>query len=245
MIRNLKVLGLALVAMFAMSALVASAAQAQTSFTLTGDAGTTQLDSHGANHLFTLSGGRSFTCKTITSTNDAVTLPTSTVTAKPVFSECTSKIAGTPVPVTVTMNECDFLFHLTGTDPDGNSDHYVGDVGIVCPVGKSIDIHVYPEGTLPSEHATKPVLCTYTVGSQTVNTGVAGAAAITYDIVTGAVASEDDINITANAINIAVTKVTGTIANCGGASQTGTYVGTSTVTGTTSLNKKTGIRLSD
>jgi hypothetical protein len=244
---KLKSLGAALVAVLAMSALLASAAHAQTTFTLTGDAGTTKLDGvNSGAHVFTQSAGRSYTCTSVTSTG-AVILPTSTVTVSPVFTGCTSSIGvGTPLPVTITMNGCDFLFHLTGTDADGDPDGYVGDTDVLCPESKKIDIHVYKEGTQPSEHSdpTK-ILCTYTIGPQTVNSGIGGSSAITYDITTGAKSSEDDIDITTNATGIVMTKDTGTITNCGSANQTATYTGTSTVTGTSSLGVKTGIRLSD
>src|SRR4051794_18898445 len=88
MMKNLKMFGLALAAVFAMSAVVASAASAAEEFH--GPSGTTTLTgSQVGNDVLTTMGG-TMTCTTITYAG-AVVGPTSTeASGAPTFSGCTS-----------------------------------------------------------------------------------------------------------------------------------------------------------
>jgi hypothetical protein len=135
MIRNLKALGLALVAVFAMSSLVASAASAATlpdtdaivtqtaNYTLTGE-------QEGTPNKFTLA-GQAVECTTAKVTaHVANTTVTEVTTTAPTYENCT--YAGQAA--TVKMNECGYL--LTGTtktDEDAKAD-------VDCPVGKKIEL---------------------------------------------------------------------------------------------------------
>lgn len=158
--RNLKILGLALVAVFAMSALGASMASADD---LTSEVvGGVQL--HGTNESaepdqFTTTAG-TVTCKEVTYDVETVTTPTTSVTAKPTYPtfqkdgvthNCT--VAG--LPATVVTNGCDFLFTVNG----GTST--VGDVAVKCPAGAEITATAVVAGT------TK---CTVHVAEQTLST---------------------------------------------------------------------------
>jgi len=139
MIRNLKSLGLALVAVLAMSAVVASAAQAVPQFTassypvtatgsntkgnetFTTEAGTVQCDSH---FLVENTGGN----------HEGIPGATSTVTATASYSNCT---AFGFLNATVNMEGCDYVFHATEQVAAGVYRHHVD---VVCPAGQSIKI---------------------------------------------------------------------------------------------------------
>jgi len=109
MIRNLKVLGLALVAVFAMSAMAASAASASE---FTSESGTTTL--HGTQvtqNVFTVTGGN-VKCNTATFRTTATVGTTALdVTVKPTYSSCTA-IGQTS---TINMNGCEYKITPTST----------------------------------------------------------------------------------------------------------------------------------
>ena len=134
MIRNLKVFGLALVAAFAMSALVASAASANAAYWFTSDGDWTTLSgSQGgtpdtlATHAGTLS------CTTVTYTGSTSATTTNTITLSPAYAGCTLK----PLPGAMTfhMNGCVYDIEAdgqttTGGVPNGKFDT---NTTIVCP----------------------------------------------------------------------------------------------------------------
>ncbi len=137
MSRNLKVLGLALVAVLALTALVGSTAQANENGKFT--AATYPSTSSGIDtgtHEFTAAGG-SVKCSHGTFSGTSSEAST-TQTITPVYEECT---AFGFVGATVTMNGCDYMFHLTGTGAGGS---YNGNVDIVCPTGKEITVDAGP-----------------------------------------------------------------------------------------------------
>ena len=117
--RNLKALGIALVAVFAMSALAASSASAVVkhhfdSTSTTENTWVTGEDHEGANKFITPAGA--ITCKEVhyygTQAGNTVTA----VTVTPKYGECTSPVG----PVTVTNEGCQYL--LTGeTDENGHA----------------------------------------------------------------------------------------------------------------------------
>jgi hypothetical protein len=136
----LKALGLALFAMLAMSAVVASAAQASqytcSSYqclatgsnspgneTLTTPGGTTQCKSH---YLVEQAG-----------TTNGTGIPSpgaGTVTVTPTYAECRSFGF---LNATISMNGCDYVFHAKARLAAGQ---YNNEVTIACPAGKSITI---------------------------------------------------------------------------------------------------------
>jgi hypothetical protein len=138
MIRNLKTLGLAFVAVFAMSAIGASAASAATEFhaekapvTLTG----TQ---HAGEDVFVTDAGK-VSCEEATYTGSQATVTSLTSSATPKYSGCHATFG---LNTTVDVNECKYVFHAD-----------TGKVDISCPAGKVIAV------TAPG--------CEVTVGSQT------------------------------------------------------------------------------
>jgi len=141
MIRNLKVLGLAFVAVLAMSAVVSSAAQAVPSFTCSAYPCSATGENKAGSETFTTPGGTvqcdsHFTVeKYRTTTGEGVPSPGSpTVTVTPKYTNC---VAFGFLGATVSMNDCDYEFHATEQLGAG---HYVHHVYINCPTGKAITI---------------------------------------------------------------------------------------------------------
>jgi hypothetical protein len=111
MIRKSKALGLALVACFAMSALVASAAQgAEFHSSLE------HTEIHGSQigtHVFTVGGGfGNITCEEATFSGTSAAKTTSEVTVVPSYNKCRESAFGSAV--TVTCLECGYLFTANG-----------------------------------------------------------------------------------------------------------------------------------
>ncbi len=172
MTRNLKILGLALVAMTALGAVSAQSAFAAEEFLhwhpgeanphavgLTGEQHTTEPNQ--VTRLFNGSGVEkaNFTCKklklegtvegvTHESPETGLTVTTQTVTLHPVISECTSTFGGA---LTVKTNKCHLHFEGKETAAGG-----VQPAGIECGAGESIEITASG--------------CTIKVGSQAAST---------------------------------------------------------------------------
>jgi hypothetical protein len=142
MIRNLKVLGLALGAVFAFSAMAASSASAIDTFTVEGG-GSVAVSGLSHNNKFEITGpGTNVKCTTSTfsgtATNGASSLTiTPTYTGKveetPHGVPCTSSI-GT---ATIDMNSCDYDLTGTTTGSDTGTDAIVS---ITCPANTEIVI---------------------------------------------------------------------------------------------------------
>ena len=132
MIRSFRTLGLALVAVFAMSAVVASAASASTfhaakyPVTLSG--------SQSSTHVFSAS-GTSVSCEKATFAGEA-SADSSAVTIHPSYSGCT---AFGFVGATVNTEECNYVFHSGATTNEAEQ-IYAGTTDITCPTGQSIKI---------------------------------------------------------------------------------------------------------
>jgi hypothetical protein len=130
MIRKSKALGLALVAVLAMSAVVASAASASKfesakyPVNLTGSQSTT--------HKFT-AGGTEVTCKSATFKGSA-SGASETQTIHPEYKECT---AFGFLGATITTTGCDYKFHA-GAETGTNK--HAGTVDVVCEAGKAIKV---------------------------------------------------------------------------------------------------------
>jgi len=168
MTRNLKALGLALVAMFAMSAMAASAAQAQTQGEFTAAASPATLTGDGGGDKFTAA-GTTVTCSDADFHSPLTNVPTTTVTITPIYTGCT---VGT-LPATVTMNNCDYMFHAGNTAPGGNGTYGVT-VDVDCPTSTTtieIDAWLSPhrKTTMPNNPD-----CIVTV-SEAGNQGLTGA----------------------------------------------------------------------
>ena len=210
MIRNLKVLGLALVAMLAMTAVAASAASADD---LTSETSPVTLTGKqtGAGDVFTTTAG-TVKCKEVNYTATSVATPTTTVNAVPNYPEKTATMeqncTGFGFPATVATNGCTYRFTIGGATTGG--------LDIICPVGQEITVTAVGAGT------TK---CIVHVGSQNL------AAGMTYSN-TGA-GTTREVNIAANLVGTLAYKHTaGTgVGACTTGSGSGSYSGAGIVTG--------------
>jgi hypothetical protein len=140
MTRNrFKVLGLAFIAVLAMSAIGATASQAAPQFTCSKYPCTATGTSAEGAEVFTTPGG-TVTCHASyvvegKGTNTDIHAATSVVTVTPTYSNC--KAFGF-LNATVNMTGCDYEF--TATEATVLNSVYDHHVAIRCPIGKSIDI---------------------------------------------------------------------------------------------------------
>ena len=225
MIRNLKVLGLALVAVFAMSAMAASAAQAVTPTLVTGGNSTLEGDQvTGTVHEFTV-GARAVRCSKAHFTGSATASQT-TLTITPEYKECsTTPVLGVSLFATVTMNGCDYLFQgLTHVDPD-----YSATVDIVCPGTSKIEVHIYSNSGEGSE------ICTLTIES--------GQTGLATNTITNVAGSPDDLLIHHN-VKVK-TENHGNQTICGAATSEAEYHGTTTLKAFIGPNQTTLTAITD
>ena len=118
MTRNLKALGLALVAVFAMSALTAGSASAA-EFHSEGTE-TTVIASQVTTHVFETTAGE-VTCAKATFEGNQAAKTASSITVTATYKECHFNFFGSKVAATVNMNGCDYTLYASGT------------ADIVCP----------------------------------------------------------------------------------------------------------------
>lgn len=160
--RKLKLLGVTVGAVLAMSAVLASAAQAQTGVLtaqqypaiVTGD------QPFGAVFDIAENPQTPITCG---SKLDATLVgPTDPVTFQPTYNNCVSDPAQTPV--TITMNGCDYTVGFTKPGTTGTPiTTGTMQAWINCPTGQQIEIHVYLD---QFQHAGNVSTCTYDIGPQ-------------------------------------------------------------------------------
>jgi hypothetical protein len=164
--RNLKALGLALLAVFALSAMAASTASASPNPTWTPTEGPTTLhgvslpnEGPGKTNALTLPGiGQEIVCTS--TTLDAVgTLfgPMPEVQLTPTYEGCQTQNGW----VTITHNECRKRFYHLTTVP--GTAHYTTTAQLICPQGKQLEIHTY----LDAGHNFS--VCTIDIPPQTFN----------------------------------------------------------------------------
>ena len=125
--RNLKTLGLALIAVLAMSAMVASAAGAAT-FTATEGAKITATDSGSVKFTVT---GTEVTCGNAVYTGTAPAASFASITVNATFSECKTAISSATI-LGFGAGECDFVLYAGGT------------ADLVCAAGKDVTISAGP-----------------------------------------------------------------------------------------------------
>jgi hypothetical protein len=162
--RNLKVLGLTLLATFAMSAMAASAVKASPNPTWTPTEGISTLhgvqlpnEGPGKTNALTLPGiGQEITCTT-TTLDGLTTLfgPMPEVQFTPTYEGCKTPNGY----ATITHNECRKRFYHLTTVP--GTTHYTTTAELICPPGKQIEIHLY----LDPGHAFS--VCTIDIPPQT------------------------------------------------------------------------------
>jgi hypothetical protein len=126
MIRNLKALGLALVAVFAMSALVASAASAA-EFHSEGE-NTTVSASQTTVQVFKTTAGEVTCAKASFSGTQATKTAVKISGVSAVYSECHIIFFGSTFKATVNMNGCTYTLYASGA------------ADLVCAAGKEVEV---------------------------------------------------------------------------------------------------------
>jgi hypothetical protein len=210
MIRNLKVLGLALVALLALGATAASLASAAgkqgelttengvdvtlfgTETTTAGDKFDNSLTAFGSKVICP---GSTYTGHKYNITpHERVPQGATTVTLTPHYNQAACRAFEPEREATVEMNGCDYVFHVGETTTSANTYGVTADV--VCPAEKKIHVGVW---TLGEKHETGNRLCTIEVGPQN---GLKGTAHIT----TTTTPVPDDIDVHGTFENIVVTR---------------------------------------
>jgi hypothetical protein len=170
MTRKLKVLGIAMVAVCAMSAVMASVASAG-AFTSTGKTKLTSTESAATLTAF----GLKVTCHAVYHFGNVNETPhgfvssgATTFTVAPTYTSCNSFIGETNAPTTVTMNGCDFVLHIGARI--GAGPKYVLTTDIVCPAGKEIERHSYTSAAHSSTVCTVKIPAQTGLSNQTVET---------------------------------------------------------------------------
>jgi hypothetical protein len=218
MIRNIKVLGLAVVAVFAFGAITASAAFAEPEFHSEVASTKYTAEQDGGSQIFVTPAG-TVTCTDVTGEATTTTTTNKTITAtnikyfntneKGEHVKCITKtlFGNIEVGIDFTTDECDYLFHATGgVEPNG------GTVDVVC--NKAGGITISGPG------------CSITVpGGAGQNKGLKEAI---YD--NKEAGAKRDVTITAKVKGISGT-ATGFLCSKEGAFTTGEYTGNVTVKG--------------
>lgn len=210
MTRHLKILGLSLAAVFALSAVSASLASADV---FKSEAETTTLTGTQVKHLeggvekfdrFKTDGGI-VECTTATYSGTQTTKEAATVAVTPHYTGCT--FAG--LTAEIETNGCEYVFNLVGATTNG-------EVKVKCPAGKDITVQVGPVGTRR---------CTIHVPEQTL-------AGILFSILGATTTREVGVAVAATGLKYSQTAGTGSGA-CATADgkENGTYNGAAKVTG--------------
>jgi hypothetical protein len=249
MTRNLKALGLALVAMLALGAVAAAGASAQQGVLtsdnpVTLDISQNEGEGAGPNALTAFGGkveapGTTYTGHKLNEPTKFLESGEETATITPHYKQeaCVHTFIGVKRPCTITTNGCDFVFHI-GETTEEKSGTYGVTADVDCPgTGGFIDLHVYKGGTIPGEHNDIPnkLFCTITVPEQANLPGPH----LTNDVVNG------DINIKGTFTGITVTKHGG--AGCGGEEtiHNGQFHIDATIKGTNEAGGNTNVVITD
>jgi len=211
MTRNLKALGLALAAVFAMTAVLAAGAQAQSHVTVGASPAWLTGEQHSGNHRFSVeNNGPVLECST--AKFDATVFNGDTeVTVVPTYTGCSAAIGAEVFPVTVTINDCEYIFN------DGakvTSSTFTSNVDVECPDGGVIEVHIYKNVAHTDE------LCTLTVAPQTNKAGSE------FHNVAGVGSDPNDLTLTTN---VTVTTTRHGSLLCGKASNSAIYTGNTTI----------------
>lgn len=162
MTRILKSLGVAMAAIAAFAAVAASTASAETG-ALTSQGQAIVTGPQPAGIAFDIGAAPIFAVNCGPAKLDAtIEGPTDPVTFRPTYNVCSA--GGGALPVTVTMNGCDYQLGFT---KPGSTEmpETTGRIraAIACPDGQAIQIHVYENAM---RHAEGVSLCTYHIAPQ-------------------------------------------------------------------------------
>lgn len=206
--RNIKILGLMLAAMFAMSAVAATAASADEFTSEVAPVTLTGTSESGFTDEFTTTAGV-VKCPKATYKGTQATVSTTTATVTPDYEDqpCT----GFGFPATIDVNECQYVFHING----GTSTE--GTVDVECPAGKEITITATSAGTEK---------CTVHVPTQTSIPGT-----VKFSGIGSGTTREITVDVNLTGVKYTHTKGTGIGACTAGSASNGTMKAKATVTG--------------
>lgn len=242
MMRNLKVLGLALAAMFAMSAVVASAASAQAVLTTEGGGNVTLTgEQEGTNVL--VRGARNVTCVEghLAGIGEVATNATE-ATLEPTYKNCDTNLGG---PATVTNTGCSYKLKISA-DAGTPEDTWTATAGLHCNEGKHILVQAYLNA---SAHSSGSVSCAYTFTDWTGGKGTQhnqnlGTIDITNKAANPPVTPKNYLQVHLNVGGVVSTRVVGSALLCGPeVHTTGELTGTGYIKGKQGAND-VGITLS-
>lgn len=183
MTRNLKTLGVALVAVFAIGAVVASAASAQGKLTSTGNVTLTGTETgENANRLtafnaFVECPGSTYTGHKLAETpHKFITSGSTTATLTPKYKEAEDNCRGSlNTSATIDMNGCDYVIHL-GATTGGVNGTYGITFDVVCPAGKQITVTIWLSKAAHTSEPLAPKCILHVPGvAGGVNQNLAGA----------------------------------------------------------------------
>jgi hypothetical protein len=167
MIRNLKALGLAFLAVFAMSAIAVSAAQAEGVDSLTPASYPAWLTGEvEENQVYTTNTGMKTECSggSAQATIEKAGVGDTSVTVTDIKATgCVTKLGTSTMPATIDMTGCDSVFSGGKTDPEDSTHYTNATVAINCPVGVTgPDVTTFTNAT---NHTAGTALCHLTVWS--------------------------------------------------------------------------------
>lgn len=214
-------------AVLAMCSAAAPGVQAEFSAQITSEQSPWTIDGKQIGETVITRLGRTVKCKTANLHTEGINGST-TVTVTPEYKECTSSLG----PMTVTMNGCHYLWHLTANVEDTMT----AVVTLVCPGTNKAEYEIY---TSAANHASGTTACKYKFGSQTFG----GTIDFTNEPA-GGITPKDWIKAHVNLANITSTSE-GSILLCGAANDgTGTLAGELEMKGTNQLKEPTGLTVS-
>jgi hypothetical protein len=160
MTRLLKALGIAMSAM-ALFAVMAASANAATGLLTAAEYPAFITGQQGAGGTFDI-GARNVECAT-SDLNSTIVGPTDPVTLKPIYANCVSQPGA--LPVTITTNGCDYSLGVSKPGTTEIEPPTTGrlQVGLNCPAGKALEIHIYENA---ARHGENISTCTYDIPSQ-------------------------------------------------------------------------------
>jgi hypothetical protein len=135
MSRNFKALGLAIGALLALSAVIASSATAVPQFTCSSYPCQATGSNTKGSEVFTTEGGK-VECDSHFITH-SINEATSTITTTPTYTNCE---AFGFLSATVNTEGCSYVSHATQTDASGTTHWWTAHVDVACPAGQSIKV---------------------------------------------------------------------------------------------------------
>jgi len=217
-VRKFKLIALVSFALIAVNASAAKAAEG----TVVSTGATYFTASQVFTHTFTLPGGRTLSC-TAATLSGSVTNGSKTITATPSYTLfCGAKVGATTLPATVDVGTCNYVFSDLTTVA---SNTYAAKTALACadtitpgPVldKGGIRIRLYVNST---NHFAGKVLCEYMFDPQS---GIPGVHFTDN--------ANNTLSISVTEMSLQLTRVFGTAGNCGEATSTSKYNGSSTAT---------------